>query len=101
LGICLDTGHANLIEPPDKYLEKIAPRLTALHVSDNSGDYSSHLPPGEGKIDWKKFASALYASGFKGVFMMEILGASRFADPARVLTTAFENAREIVRKGDV
>lgn len=101
MGICLDTGHANLIEPPDQYLEKMAPRLMALHVSDNSGDYSSHLPPGDGKIDWKKFAAALHKCGFKGVFMLEILGAARFSDPAQVLKKAFDNASEIVRKWDM
>ncbi|MCD6311780.1 MAG: sugar phosphate isomerase/epimerase, partial [Elusimicrobia bacterium] len=101
MGICFDTGHANLIEKPDEYLEKIAPRLMSLHVSDNSGDYSSHLPPGEGNIDWEKFASALFASGFDGVFMMEILGAARFEDPDEVLKKAFESASSIVRRGDM
>ncbi len=101
MGICFDTGHANLIEKPDKYLEKIAPRLMTLHVSDNSGDNSSHLPPGAGNIDWDKFSSALFSCGFDGVFMMEILGAARFADPDEVLKKAFESASDIVRQGDM
>ena len=101
MGICFDTGHANLIEKPDKYLEKIAPRMMTLHVSDNSGDYSSHLPPGDGNIDWSKFSSALYSSGFDGVFMMEILGAARFEDPDVVLKKAYKRAAGIVRKGDM
>lgn len=101
LGICLDTGHANLIEKPDEYLEKIAPRLMSLHVSDNSGDYSSHLPPGDGNIDWDKFSAALYSHGFNGVFMMEILGAARFGDSDAVLAKAFKSASEIVRRGDM
>ncbi|MBA3066546.1 sugar phosphate isomerase/epimerase [bacterium] len=97
MGICLDTGHANLIEKPDEYLGKIEKRLMTLHVSDNSGDYSSHLPPGAGNIDWDKFSRALFSHSFDGVFMMEILGSARFADPDEVLAKAFKRASEIVK----
>jgi len=98
VGACLDTGHANLIGDPSEYLRAISGRLFTLHVSDNDGSYSAHLPPGQGKINWAQFAASLKATGFKGVFMLEILGGSRFEDPDEVLRVSYGKALEIAEK---
>ncbi len=98
VGICLDTGHANLIESPAEFLKKISSRLFTLHVSDNAGNYSAHLPPGDGRIEWKKFIPALKDSGFDGVFMLEVLGGARFDDPESVLKKSYAAAKDYLKK---
>ena len=55
LGFCLDTGHALVAADPGKagdFLEVMAPRLVAFHLTDNAGDRDSHLAPGHGLVDW-------------------------------------------------
>ena len=78
LGICLDTGHINLLTGSDADLEKEITRageyLWTLHVHDNDGKADRHWPPGEGNIDWNKVVRSLREVGYKGVFMMEIYG---------------------------
>ncbi|MCD6413282.1 MAG: sugar phosphate isomerase/epimerase, partial [Elusimicrobia bacterium] len=98
VGVCLDTGHANLIESPASFLKKVSSRLFTLHVSDNAGNFSAHLPPGDGKIDWAKFVSALSESDFDGVFMLEVLGGARFDDPDKVLKKSYEAAKTFLTK---
>jgi sugar phosphate isomerase/epimerase len=53
LGICLDTGHANLSENPEKAVENCGRRLYHVHFSDNHGTQDEHLVPYEGTIDWR------------------------------------------------
>ena len=53
VGICLDTGHANLtkLDIPET-IRKIGPHLKATHISDNKGIKDDHTVPFAGKIDW-------------------------------------------------
>jgi len=72
-GVCLDTGHAFITDhSPVKVLDAIRERLLTLHVHDNDGARDLHQVPGQGGIAWKEFIDALVASGFSGVFMMEL-----------------------------
>ncbi len=75
LGICYDTGHANISsgkvrvpennmakvyagggygEPEwnDHILEDLLPHVTTCHVHDNNGVSDEHLLPGLGTVDW-------------------------------------------------
>ena len=75
LGICYDTGHANLMARdrgladsnplqawgkfgPVPYdagiLEKLLPHVTTCHLHDNNGAYDLHMPPSTGDIDWPR-----------------------------------------------
>ena len=96
MGICLDTGHANIITDPSAYLTEISERLFTLHVSDNDGTYSAHLPPGAGNINWDKFAYTLKDIGYKGIFMLEILGGKRFENTSEVLKQVFDTTDKII-----
>lgn len=71
LGICFDTGHAALYGDVEKELRLCGSRLIALHIHDNSLLDDDHLVPFRGKIDWKAFASALVATGYKGPLTLE------------------------------
>jgi len=77
LGICFDTGHANLlafssnISIRDEIIDA-KEYLWTLHIHDNDGSDDQHLPPGDGNIDWNMVVEALRETDYKGVFMMEI-----------------------------
>ncbi len=72
LGMCLDTGHANVFgDDCGEMVRLIAPVLKTLHVHDNMGDKDSHLSPYQGTVDWESFTSALREIGFAGVLSIE------------------------------
>lgn len=76
IGANYDSGHAHILDPaPGKKFSDISPRdywklypqefqqhqletmlpyLVTCHLHDNDGLGDSHLPPGQGTIDWKK-----------------------------------------------
>jgi sugar phosphate isomerase/epimerase len=73
VGICLDTGHANIggARPAEAILE-IGSRLKATHINDNHAKEDEHLLPYFGNIDWASVSSALKAVGYEGDFAFEV-----------------------------
>lgn len=54
LRFTLDTGHAHVNgQNPLALAEREGPRLTEVHLSDNTGSSDDHLAPGEGTADLK------------------------------------------------
>lgn len=87
LGICIDTGHANLhrdmfANPPAAYLRAFADRLVHLHVSDNLGTGDDHLVPGTGNVDWRSVADELKRIPYRGKIVLELASAGS-AEAAR------------------
>ena len=74
LGVCWDTGHANLVyEDQTKAFEEIKEKVVAVHIADNRGEFDDHLYPLKGSIDWEKLIPALHS--LKGVpFNFEVPG---------------------------
>jgi sugar phosphate isomerase/epimerase len=80
LGICLDTSHGHLAGLDLAQAVRVAaPRLWALHISDNDGVGDLHLHPFYGRIDWLPFLAALREVGFTGPFLLEVGGFGRVA----------------------
>lgn len=73
LGICVDTGHANLNEEPVSAVENAGNFLIHVHASDNTGGEDEHLLPFEGAIPWDKVAEALRAAKFGGCVTLETM----------------------------
>jgi sugar phosphate isomerase/epimerase len=95
LGICIDTGHANLhrdlfANPAAAYLRAFADRLIHLHVSDNHGTGDDHLVAGTGNVDWRSIAGELARIPYRGKIVLELAEAGS-ADVAR-RATAFLDA---------
>lgn len=61
--LCLDVGHVNLYSrvPVTRWLEVLAPHVACLHINDNNGESSEHMPPGEGTIDWDGLFGVLHS----------------------------------------
>ncbi len=86
VGICIDTGHRNLVGDPVDALRTVGSHLCTLHIHDNRGQRDEHLLPGGGNIAWQDIWRALDQIGYGGVFMYEL---SR-ADDLSALRRNFE-----------
>lgn len=76
LGICLDTGHLNIIGgDPVRFIDEAGGRLIALHITDNLGNDDHHIfPCGIGKIEWPRFMEKLRSTSYDGLFNYEVPG---------------------------
>lgn len=80
VGICLDTGHANIAgQNIPQMIKSFSSKLDCLHLNDNYGKRSGagedvHLFPTEGTIPWPEVFAALRQSDFRGAMNLEILG---------------------------
>lgn len=73
VGICIDTGHANLNGNLIGFAQRFASRARTLHLQDNTGENGDeHLIPGRGTVAWNDFAKALNAGGFQGEKIFEV-----------------------------
>jgi sugar phosphate isomerase/epimerase len=86
LGLCFDTGHANVVCPDKLELARLyADRLFSVHIHDNHGLISpgcwedgpkmsacdEHILPFEGTFDWEGFAQILAASPYEAPYLLE------------------------------
>ncbi len=74
MGVCVDTGHALLAGELGNVIPKFSGHLKMLHVNDNRRNYDSHLPPGEGDIDWGWLLYELKVHHFQGALILELAG---------------------------
>ena len=76
LGICLDTGHLNLVQgDPCAFLDEVGDKLIALHIADNLGNADHHiLPCGRGTVNWCAFMKKLKSTSYQGLFNFEVPG---------------------------
>lgn len=75
LCVCLDTGHANVVNPTPAEAVRIIGRdyLKILHVhgNDGTGDYHDNPTDPRDTVDWEAFSAALKEIGFDGVVNLE------------------------------
>ena len=81
IGICLDTGHANLSNILPEYIAAFGKDIITMHIHDNYGymggnrskaEDDMHNIPGSGNIDWKDVFIKIYESGYNNVLMLEL-----------------------------
>ena len=71
-GLCLDTGHANILHHDFRVIVPIyGKRIKALHIHDNNGAKDQHRAPVTGTINWNHFCSALKGIGYDGDLSFE------------------------------
>jgi sugar phosphate isomerase/epimerase len=78
-GICLDTGHANIVglDLAD-FVDQAGEHLRALHVTDNLGKKDDHiLPYSHGTVNWGRLMDALRRVGYDRLFNFEIPGETK------------------------
>lgn len=72
VGICFDTGHANMMSDVPSAFETVKTFVHSTHVHDNDKDRDSHLWPGAGTIDWKQTVGLLSEAPHKPPLLLEI-----------------------------
>jgi sugar phosphate isomerase/epimerase len=79
LGLCFDTGHANIICPDKLEFARIyKDRLFMVHIHDNHGfqpgipNSDEHLIPFSGTFDWDGFARILASSAYEEPYVLEV-----------------------------
>ena len=92
VGTCLDTGHAFISGDISKILYKLSGHLQYLHANDNTGRDDDHLPPGKGKIDWKRLLLELNEIDFEGAMILELMGNAQ-KKPDDVMAEARQSRR--------
>lgn len=57
VGHCFDIGHWHLFAqtPLEEWFARLGPYLQHVHLHDNAGEADSHLPVGDGQIDFNAF----------------------------------------------
>ncbi len=71
-GLCLDTGHLNLMRlDPVDYITTLGKRIKAMHIHDNNGMTDQHLAPYNGNIPWIRYLTALRDVGYDGDLSFE------------------------------
>jgi sugar phosphate isomerase/epimerase len=75
-GICLDTGHANMVGDAAEAVRIASDRIIYVHFSDNSGASDDHDMPTYGTLDCGSVARALHEVGYDGTLMLEVFYAA-------------------------
>ncbi|GEM_PF-305352 len=97
LGVCLDTGHANVNRYVcGEFVKEVNDRLIATHIHDNDGRSDQHLLPFMGNIDWPLFARELNAISYHGPLILEIPGSDH---DERLCLNRLGLARELLSSG--
>ena len=89
-GLCLDTGHMNIMRhEPRRYISVVGKRIKALHIHDNAGNVDQHKAPYTGTIDWNAFCSAFKSIGYEGDLSFETFSQTKASRLPAPLVPAF------------
>jgi sugar phosphate isomerase/epimerase len=98
LGICVDTGHANLGDlGSPRAIRMAGSKLFTTHLQDNFGKQDDHMAPGMGYIDWEDVFRAIKEIDYKRTLMLELTDvptASRVYDQEEEIKTGLRNVRK-------
>jgi len=72
MGICWDTGHANLMHfDQADAIRVLGKRIQCTHVHNNFRNDDNHLTPDSGNIPWDQVMQALASTGYDGALTLE------------------------------
>ena len=73
IGVCWDTGHANLMSfDQPKVVRQLGRRIICTHVASNFKEQDWHLLPLYGYLDWQKLMAAFRDIGYRGDLALEL-----------------------------
>ncbi len=101
LGLCYDSGHANIGDDQMDRLEPLKERLIAIHLSDNNGASDQHKLPFTGAIDWPKLTGLIAQSAYDKCVTQEVMiHNTGFEDEPLFLEKAFEAGATLAKMID-
>ncbi len=71
MGVCFDSGHANLSGHFMEFAGALLPIAVTMHLHDNDGTDDQHAFPGTGNIDWHGFAHTYRVLECKATMVIE------------------------------
>jgi len=92
LGICLDTGHAQVWNYHDvpRAIRACGTALRSCHLHDNTGWSDEHLVPGEGVVPWRAVLDAFADVAYRGPLVVELHPGERGRDTGTEVRAAVE-----------
>jgi sugar phosphate isomerase/epimerase len=72
IGICFDTGHANISGSVAGVLTELKGHVRSTHLHDNHGHKDEHLWPGDGTVDWTETMTELRSAPKLEAALLEI-----------------------------
>jgi sugar phosphate isomerase/epimerase len=92
LGICLDTGHAQLWNYCDvpRSVAACGTALRSCHVHDNLGSSDAHLVAGDGIVPWAAVLRGLADVAYRGPLVVEMYSGRRGEDPGAAVRASAE-----------
>lgn len=93
VGVCFDTGHANMMGEVAPAFETVKSYVHSTHVHDNDKVKDSHLWPGDGTINWKQTLELLSESPNKPPLLLEIEENEKI-NPVEKMAETFNKAEE-------
>jgi sugar phosphate isomerase/epimerase len=73
VGLCFDSGHANLSGHDFGHLDPLKDRLIAVHLHDNDGIRDQHKIPFTGTVDWENLAIIIASSAYDQCVNLEVV----------------------------
>jgi sugar phosphate isomerase/epimerase len=73
LGLCFDSGHANLGGNGLEHLKRLKSRLIAVHLHDNDGVHDLHKIPFTGTVNWADLATVIASSAYTQCVNLEVV----------------------------
>ena len=73
LKIVYDVANGFMVEDPAYGLEKVAPYLDLVHISDTSKNLWGHWPLGHGEVDFDAVANKLREINYTGFTILEVI----------------------------
>ncbi len=95
VGICLDTGHAHVVDSVERAIEVFGALIIHVHLHDNDGTADQHLLPPRGTIGWNGFLAQLGSVGFQGPLTIEAKKPDEYT-----MRDMIEEVRWVLRMGD-
>jgi sugar phosphate isomerase/epimerase len=91
LGLCFDTGHANLAASVESEYALMKDHIRSTHIHDNDGSADQHLLPGTpgGTIDWTKAMAALRSRPSQYPLVLELFDDSELPKPFAAVRETF------------
>ena len=72
LGICYDSGHANVTGVGLDHLDRLKDRLISVHLHDNDGGGDQHKLIFAGTVDWERLALIMAQSAYTKPVSLEV-----------------------------
>lgn len=98
LGLCYDSGHANMGAEGLAHLESLKDRLISVHLHDNDSTGDQHNLLFSGTIDWESLARIMAESAYTKCVSMEVtMAGTGIEDEEAFLSKAFETGTKLSR----